>query len=372
MSDSPLSRTPLFHEHAAAGARLVEFGGWEMPVQYHGIIAEHTIVRTAVGLFDLSHMGRLRFRGPDGLSFVQRLTTNDVERLSSGRAQYSLCCADDGGVLDDVVVYRLESEILMVVNASNRRKILDRISSLRQARAADFEMEDTTLDTAMIGVQGPLSESYLQTISDIDLASIRYYAGADGHVDGTRAFIARTGYTGEDGFELIVAAADAASLWQRLQEKRDDIAPLPCGLGSRDTLRLEAGMALYGHELNEGTTPYEAGLGRVVKLSKGDFAGRAALQSLSERPPARRLVGFELTAQGVPRQGYPVLDGGSSVGEVTSGTMSPSLHTPIGLAYVANDGDRPVGSEIQIEIRGKAVPARIAAVPFYAHRTKRG
>jgi aminomethyltransferase len=224
----------------------------------------------------------------------------------------------------------------------------------------------------MIGVQGPLSEAYLQRISDIDLAAIRYYAGADGHIDGTTAFIARTGYTGEDGFELIVAADQAASLWRRLQVERAEVAPVPCGLGARDTLRLEAGMALYGHELVETTTPYEAGLGRVVKLEKGEFAGQAALKALSERPPQRRLVGFELTGQGVPRQGYPVLDGESRVGEVTSGTMSPSLHKPIGLAYVANDGERAVGSVIQIEIRGKAVPACIAAVPFYAHRTKRG
>jgi aminomethyltransferase len=371
MSDSPLSRTALFDEHVAAGARLVEFGGWDMPVQYQGIIAEHTTVRTSVGLFDLSHMGRLRFRGADAKAFVQKLTTNDMDRLSPGRAQYSLCCADNGGVLDDIVVYRLDPEILVVVNASNRHKISDRISALRSGWAGEFEIDDTTLDTAMIGVQGPLAEQYLQTISDIDLTTIRYYAGANGHIDGTSALVARTGYTGEDGFELIVSAADASSLWRRLQAERADIAPAPCGLGARDTLRLESGMALYGHELNESTTPYEAGLGRVVKLEKGEFAGRAALQVLSESPPKRRLLGFQLTGQGVPRQGYPVLDNGSTIGEVTSGTMSPSLHIPIGLAYVANDGDRPVGSEIQIEIRGKAVPARIAAVPFYAHRTKR-
>jgi aminomethyltransferase len=372
MSDSPLSRTALFADHVTAGARLVEFGGWEMPVQYQGIIAEHTTVRTAAGLFDLSHMGRLRFRGPDALAFVQRLTTNDVERLTSGRAQYSLCCADDGGVLDDVVVYRLDPEILMVVNASNRQKILDRIAALRDGQKLDFELDDTTPNTAMIGVQGPLSEQYLQKMCDVELSSIRYYAGADGHVDGTAAFIARTGYTGEDGFELIVDADHAASVWQRLQHQRAEITPAPCGLGARDTLRLEAGMALYGHELNEATTPFEAGLGRVVKLEKGEFAGRAALEALSQRPPERRLVGFELTGQGVPRQGYPVLDNGSRIGEVTSGTMSPSLHKPIGLAYVANQDERAVGSEIQIEIRGKAVPARIVTVPFYAHRTKRG
>jgi len=274
--------------------------------------------------------------------------------------------------LDDVVVYRLEDEILVVVNASNRQKILERISSLQDTQSSDFEMDDTTLRTAMIGVQGPNAEVYLQTMSSIDLGSVRYYAGADGIVDGTPAFIARTGYTGEDGFELIVDADDAASMWQRLQIRRADIAPTPCGLGARDTLRLEAGMALYGHELNEDTTPYEAGLGRVVKLDKGEFAGKAALLQLSQQQPPRRLVGFELTGQGVPRQGYSVLDNGVNLGVVTSGTMSPTLHKPLGLAYVANDGDRAVGSEIQIEIRGRAVPARIAAVPFYAHRTKRG
>jgi len=372
MSEVPLSRTALFDEHVASGARLVEFGGWEMPVQYQGIIAEHTIVRTAVGLFDLSHMGRLRFRGPDALSFVQHLTTNDVSGLVAGRAQYSLCCADDGGVLDDVVVYRLNPEILMVVNASNREKILDRINALRSARSWDFEMDDATSAAAMIGVQGPLAETYLQALADVELSSIRYYAGADGQIDKSPAFIARTGYTGEDGFELIVSADDAASLWRRLQVSRGGVSPVPCGLGARDTLRLEAGMALYGHELNEDTTPYEAGLGRVVKLEKGEFAGQAALQALSESQPARRLVGFQLTGQGVPRQGYGVLDDGVGIGVVTSGTMSPTLHTPIGLAYIANDRDRAVGSEIQIEIRGRATPAQIVAVPFYAHRTRRG
>ncbi|HEX3243782.1 MAG TPA: glycine cleavage system aminomethyltransferase GcvT [Chloroflexota bacterium] len=372
MSDSPLLRTALFEEHVAAGARLVEFGGWEMPVQYQGIIAEHLIVRSGVGLFDLSHMGRLRFRGSNALECVQYLTTNDVARLSSGRAQYSLCCADDGGVLDDVVVYRLDAEILMVVNASNRQKILDRIAQLSEPQSRDVSIEDSTLTTAMIGVQGPQAESYLQPICDIDLSAIRYYAGVDGKVDGAPAFVARTGYTGEDGFELIVAAEQAAPLWRRLQATRNGVSPAPCGLGARDTLRLEAGMALYGHELNERTTPYEAGLGRVVKLGTGQFAGQAALQVLSEKPPERWLVGFELISQGVPRQGYEVLENGANIGTVTSGTMSPSLHRPIGLAYVANDRDRAVGSEIQIEIRGRPVPARIAAVPFYAHRTKRG
>ena len=221
MSDSPLLRTALYEEHVAAGARLVEFGGWEMPVQYRGIIAEHTIVRSGVGLFDLSHMGRLRFRGSKALEFVQYLTTNDVSRLAPGRAQYSLCCADDGGVLDDIVVYRLDAEILMVVNASNRQKILDRIAQLRKSHLWHLSMEDSTVTTAMIGVQGPQAESYLQPICDMDLSAIRYYAGADGMVDGVPAFIARTGYTGEDGFELIVAADQAAPLWRRLQANRN-------------------------------------------------------------------------------------------------------------------------------------------------------
>ncbi|MFN0073977.1 MAG: glycine cleavage system aminomethyltransferase GcvT, partial [Chloroflexota bacterium] len=356
----------------AGGARLVEFGGWEMPVQYQGIIAEHTIVRTAAGLFDLSHMGRLRFSGPDALTFVQQLTTNDVSRLTPGRAQYSLCCADHGGVLDDVVVYRLDPEILMVVNASNRVKILGHIERMRSSASWNFTLDDTTSETAMIGLQGPLAAAYLQPLCDIDLASIRYYAGADGRVAGTAAFIARTGYTGEDGFELIIAAADAPGLWSRLQEPRNDVSPRPCGLGARDTLRLEAGMALYGHELNEETTPYEAGLGRVVKLEKEEFSGRSSLLALVGQTPARGLIGFELTSQGVPRQGYAVLEHNARIGTVTSGTMSPSLHIPIGLAYVSNDQPREIGSDIQIDIRGRAAPARVVAVPFYAHRTKRG
>lgn len=372
MSTLPLSRTALFDEHVAAGARLVDFAGWEMPVQYQGIIAEHTAVRTSIGLFDLSHMGRLRFRGPTAQAFVQYLTTNNVSSLNTGRAQYSLCCADDGGVLDDVVVYRLDPDILMVVNASNREKILARIAELRGGWTGSFSLDDETFATSMIGVQGPAAKDYLQPLSSVQLDPIRYYAAENGQVGGVDALIARTGYTGEDGFELIVAAEQAAGIWRRLLQPVGGLQPVPCGLGARDTLRLEAGMALYGHELNEDVTPYEAGLGRVVKLEKGEFAGRTALATLSDAPPARRLIGFELTGQGVPRQGYSVLAEGRTVGVVTSGTMSPSLRKPIGLASVSTLRDWPLESELQIEIRGHPVPARVTAVPSYAHRTKRG
>jgi aminomethyltransferase len=352
---------------------MVDFAGWDMPIQYKpGIIAEHVTVRTGAGLFDLSHMGRLRFSGLDALAFVQYLTANDVSRLANGRAQYSLCCADDGGVLDDIVVYRLDSEVLMVVNASNRLKILARIETLRAAHHWEFSLVDETVATAMIGIQGPQAEGYLQKLSTIDLSSIKYYSGASGEVNGIAGLIARTGYTGEDGFELIVPSSQAVELWQLLQRDSDGVSPSPCGLGARDTLRLEAGMALYGHELDETVTPYDAGLGRVVKLEKGDFAGRDALARISAQGPKRRLVAFELTEQGVPRQGYPVLAQGSEVGAVTSGNVSPTLHKPIGMAYVTNDREWAPGSEVQIGIRGRSIPAVIVPLPFYTHRTKRG
>jgi aminomethyltransferase len=367
----PLSQTALHAEHIAASARMVDFAGWSMPVQYQGIIAEHTAIRTAVGLFDLSHMGRLRFRGPDANDFVQFLTVNDIAKLADGRAHYSMCCATDGGVLDDIVVYRLGAEILMVVNASNRERILTHIGALREAGSWTFTLDDETTRTAMIGVQGPLAQEYLTTLTRTNLDNIRYYAGSIGEVLGVRGLIARTGYTGEDGFELIVPADEAANLWRALLVERAGVTPIPCGLGSRDTLRLEAGMALYGHELNEDVTPYEAGLGRVVKLDKGDFVGRPALQALAAEKPARTVVGFELTGGGVPRQGYPVLRDGQNVGAVTSGTMSPSLRKPVGLAYVSTSSDWTVGDPCQIEIRGNAVDAKIVPVPFFAHRTRR-
>jgi aminomethyltransferase len=351
---------------------MVDFGGWDMPIQYKGIRAEHLAVRSGVGVFDLSHMGRLYVRGSDALRLVQWLTTNDAGRLANGRAQYSLICGERGQILDDIIVYNLGAELLLVVNASNRLKILGWIDEQRKGPLAGLEatIHDATFETAMIGFQGPESERLFQEIVDVPLDALRYYASLRGTVAGKPALIARTGYTGEDGFEVIISADDGPATWDTLLEERGGVQPVAAALGARDTLRLEAGMPLYGHEIDEDANPFEAGLGRVVKLAKGAFAGSTALTEISERGVQRRLVAFELTAGGVPRQGYPVLDGASAVGQVTSGNVSPSLGTPIGMAYVPARLAEP-GSEIAVEIRGKAVPARVTTLPFYAHKTKK-
>jgi aminomethyltransferase len=351
---------------------MVDFGGWEMPIQYRGIRAEHLAVRSGVGVFDLSHMGRLYVRGAGALQLVQWLTTNDASRLANGRAQYSLICGERGQILDDIIVYNLGDELLLVVNASNRLKILGWIDEQLKGPPAGLAVavHDATFETAMIGFQGPESERLLQEVVNLPLDTLRYYASVSGTVAGRQSLIARTGYTGEDGFEVIVSAEDGPAIWDTLLEARGGVQPVAAALGARDTLRLEAGMPLYGHEIDEDANPFEAGLGRVVKLGKGDFAGSTALSNISNRGTDRRLIAFELTAGGVPRQGYPILDDGSPVGQVTSGNISPSLGTPIGMAYVPTRLTEP-GSEIAVEIRGKAVPARVTTLPFYAHKTKK-
>ncbi|MDP8921964.1 MAG: glycine cleavage system aminomethyltransferase GcvT [Chloroflexota bacterium] len=367
-----LLRTALHDRHVAAKARIVDFGGWDMPIQYGGILAEHHAVRRSVGVFDLSHMGRLYLRGPDAAALAQYLTTNDITKLAPRRAHYSLFCGEDGRILDDIILYNLGDQILLVVNASNREKLLTWIAEQRRRAAVglDAMLHDATFETAMIGFQGPDSARLLQALTPADLDELRYYAAVDTTVGGAPALVARTGYTGEDGFEVIVAAGDGPRLWDLLLEPREGATPVACGLGARDTLRLEAGMALYGHEIDETRTPYQAGLGRVVKLDKGEFVGRDALRALAERGPDQALVGFELTAGGVPRQGYPVVDGGREVGVVTSGNVSPTLGKPIGMAYVPPAAKEP-GTEIAVQIRGKVIPARVVALPFYEHRTRR-
>jgi aminomethyltransferase len=351
---------------------MVDFGGWDMPIQYKGIRAEHLAVRSGVGVFDLSHMGRLHVSGPDALRLVQWLTTNDAGRLGVGRAQYSLICGERGQILDDIIVYNLGDELLLVVNASNRLKILAWIDRQLAGPLAgiDVRLHDATFETAMIGFQGPESERLLQMLVSVDLSTLRYYAAVKGTVFRRDALIARTGYTGEDGFEVIVSAHDGPEIWDVLLEERLGVQPVAAALGARDTLRLEAGMPLYGHEIDEDANPFEAGLGRVVKLAKGAFSGSEPLTEVSERGVERRLVAFELTSGGVPRQGYPIMDGETSVGQVTSGNVSPSLGTPIGMAYVPTRLTEP-GTEIAVEIRGKAVAARVTTLPFYPHKTKK-
>jgi len=368
-----LLQTALHGRHVAASARMVEFGGWEMPIQYQSILAEHQAVRTSVGVFDLSHMGRLYFRGPGAHDMVQWLATNDVTRLEPGRAQYSLCCGEDGGILDDVVVYNLGKEVLVVVNASNRLKLLDWIAKQQRGAAADRRaaVHDATAETVMIGFQGPDAEESLQRLVAAPLEGLRYYAATITRVaDMADALVARTGYTGEDGFEIIAPAAAGPGLWDALLGERAGVRPEACGLGARDTLRLEAGMALYGHEIDETTNPYEAGLGRVVKLEKGEFVSRRALESIAAQGVERRLVGFELLDGGVPRQDYPILAGDRKVGRVSSGNVSPTLGRPIGMGYVPAESAEP-GQRLAVEIRGRPVPAQVVALPFYQHRTRR-
>lgn len=363
-------RTPLYDLHVQAGAKMTDFAGWLMPIQYRSIILEHQAVRSSVGLFDLSHMGRLLFRGPEATELVQWLTVNDVRRLADGQAQYSLFCNEQGGILDDVVIYLRGDQYLIVVNASNRDKLWRWIQARRLERGLRAEVVDETLLVAMIGVQGPLSEETLQPLVSIDLQSLGYYWSRHAMVAGADATIARTGYTGEDGFEVMLPAESAAGLWQHLLSQEHPARPTPCGLGARDTLRLEAGMPLYGHEITESSNPYEAGLGRVVKLDKGDFIGRSALAALHRQPLRRRLTAFQMVENGVPRQGYLVLAAGREVGWVTSGGFGPSLRANIGMAYVPVELAE-LGREFDVLVRERPVRARAVPLPFYPHHTRR-
>ena len=363
MAQAALLRTPLHGEHAALNAKLVPFAGYEMPVQYPtGITAEHHAVRNAAGLFDVSHMGEFEVRGERAMEFVQHTTTNDVSKVAVGQAQYGTLLNHDGKLLDDLIVYRYPEHWMLVVNGSNKEKDF----AWLQQFTAQFEVEmvDRTDEIALLALQGPRAEEILRGLTDADLASIRYYRFAEGVVDGIAATISRTGYTGEDGFELYVPADQAAQLWRRLLEVGSDVGLLPAGLGCRDSLRLEMGYALYGNDLDEDTTPLEAGLGWVVKVDKGDFVGRDALVRQKEQGLQKRLVGFRLKERGFPRHGYPVSVDGQESGVVTSGTSSPSLGQGIGMAYVPPAAAKP-GTEIGIVIRGAAVPAEVVRPPFY-------
>jgi len=364
---STLLRTPLHGEHLRLNAKMVPFAGFEMPVQYpSGITAEHNAVRTACGLFDVSHMGEFMVRGPQALDYVQHLTTNDASRLEVGQAQYSTMVNEQGMVIDDLLVYRFSDHYMLVVNGANRDK--DWAWASRHAAAFDVRVTDESDDIALLALQGPRAQEILATLTDADLDAIRYYHFAEGTVDGVHAVISRTGYTGEDGFELYVAAGDAAGLWRRLLETGAGEGLIACGLGSRDSLRLEMGMALYGNDLDEGHTPLEGGLAWVTKLDKGDFVGREALKAQKEAGVTRRLVGFRLKERGFPRPHYPVSVNGQVVGEVTSGTLSPTLGEGIGMAYVPAESARP-GTEIGIVIRDRAVPAEVVKPPFHTRGT---
>ncbi len=361
--------TPLVDRHEALGARMVEFAGWQMPIQYRGILEEHRAVRSAAGLFDLSHMGELVVEGPEAGAALGAALISDPPSLTVGRAQYSMICAPDGGILDDLIVYRLADDRFMVVaNASNAGVVSDALAERFGKRRA--VLDDQSLSTGLIAVQGPRAQGILGSLTPLDLGAIRYYGIAEGEVAGIPAQVARTGYTGEDGFELFVDADRATDLWDALLAAGGPQGLIPVGLGARDTLRLEAGMPLYGNELDRTTNPYEAGLGRVVKLDKeGDFVGRTALERFARDGVSRRLVGLVLRERGIARHGYPVLDGnGGRAGTVTSGTMSPTLGEPIAMAYVAPANAEP-GTMLAVEIRGAAAAAEVVPLPFYKRPT---
>ena len=362
--DPAVALTPLVETHRSLGARLIEFGGWLMPVQYRGIIEEHRAVRERAGLFDLSHMGELFVEGPQAGEALAAALVSDPPSLAVGRAHYSMICAADGGILDDLIVYRLAPErFLVVANAANAQVVSDELAE--RLRGFGAVLDDRSLATALLAVQGPVAAAIIQPLTEVDLAGLRYYAIAEGSVAGIPALVARTGYTGEDGFEVFVEWGRAAELWGRLLEAGGKRGLIPCGLGARDTLRLEAGMPLYGNELDRNTNPFEAGLGRVVKLEKQtDFVGRAALEKVARDGPAKRLVGLVVRGRGIARHGHPVFLGDRRTGVVTSGTHSPTLNVPIAMAYVA-PGDGEPGTILDVEIREQRVAAEVVALPFY-------
>lgn len=358
-----LRRTPLHEEHVALGAKIVGFAGWEMPVQYPaGITAEHNAVRTAAGLFDVSHMGEVEVRGERALDFVQHLTTNDASKLEVGQAQYSSLLREDGTMLDDLIVYRQPDHYLLVVNAANREQDVEWIE--RHAEAFGIEIRDRSDDVALLALQGPAAERILQQLTDEPLSEIRYYRFRTGRVNGGEVLISRTGYTGEDGFELYVPAEAAAALWRRLLQVGAPEGLQPVGLGARDSLRLEMGYLLYGNDADHRHTPLEAGLAWTVKLDKGDFIGRDALVKQKEAGVERRLTGFRLLERGFPRRGYALRVDGEPVGEVTSGVLSPSLGYGIGLGYLPPAAAKP-GTRIEVVIRDQAIPAEVVRPPFY-------
>ena len=361
-SNAPLLQTPLHEWHREHGGRLVEFGGWSMPVQYTTIVEEHEAVRKRVGLFDISHMGRLTFDGPGVLDWLERVTTNRVASLADNQIQYSLVANEHGGLIDDILVYRQPFAYLVVCNASNRGSVVDQLESQRSGAIGNFH--DRTTGTAMIAVQGPRALETVQPLFDQPLASVPYYHLTMGRLLGSlNAVISRTGYTGEDGFELIVGASAAGQLWEALLESGKPHGVTACGLGARDTLRLEAAMPLYGHELSGSIDPYSAGLAWAIKLDKGDFVGREALERFKERPPRAR-VGLVLEGKRIARQGCAVLSGETKVGEITSGTFSPTLEVSLAMAYV-DPAVRKTGTKLTVDVRGHREAGRVVKLPFY-------
>jgi len=364
MSSDNLKKTPLNAAHRALGGKMVDFGGWDMPVQYPaGVIEEHMATRTRAGLFDVSHMGEIWVEGEDAIPFVNRLTTNDVTKLVDGQAHYSALTNEKGGIVDDLLVYRFDKDkLLLVVNAGTTDKDWDWITSHKQDE--NVTLTNASADYCQIAVQGPEAVGILKQSTHTNLDEIKYYHFTTGRVDDVESIISRTGYTGEDGFEVYAAADKAEQLWNKFLETGKLVRILPCGLAARNTLRLESAMSLYGHELSDDITPLEANLGWITKLQKGDFTGSDALKQKKENGITRRIVGFEMTQPGIARDEYDVYIDDKRVGYVTSGSPAPFLKKNIGLAFLpvefANDGQ-----EIKIDVRGKHLSAKVVPTPFY-------
>ncbi|MET8076896.1 glycine cleavage system aminomethyltransferase GcvT [Streptomyces sp. NPDC005303] len=368
MSSSEPRRTALDALHRSLGATMTDFAGWDMPLRYGSERDEHNAVRTKAGLFDLSHMGEITVTGPQAAQLLNFALVGNIASVGVGRARYTMICRPDGGILDDLIVYRLgDTEYLVVANASNAQVVLDALTE--RAAGFDAEVRDDRDAYALIAVQGPESPGILASLTDADLDGLKYYAGLPGTVAGVPALIARTGYTGEDGFELFVKPEHAVELWQALTKAGEGVGLAPCGLSCRDTLRLEAGMPLYGHELSASLTPFDAGLGRVVKFEKeGDFVGRQALREAAENfnhDLPRVLVGLIAEGRRVPRAGYAVVADGEVIGEVTSGAPSPTLGKPIAMAYVEPEHAAPGTTGVCVDIRGSHEPYEVVALPFY-------
>jgi aminomethyltransferase len=358
-----LQRTALLDVHIALGAKIVPFAGFEMPVYYKGIVAEHTAVRERVGIFDVSHMGEVLVRGPRALEFVQKITVNDASALAVGQAQYSAMCLESGGIIDDLLVYkRGENDFLLVINASNIAKDF----AWMQANALDgVELENVSDSYTLLAVQGPRAVELLQKLTSVDLNGIAYYYFVEGELAGERMIISRTGYTGELGFELYLPSDKSTSekVWNAIMEAGAEFGIEPTGLGARDTLRLEMGYCLYGNDIDETTNPIEAGLGWITKVNKGEFNGRDAIVKVKEEKPKRKLVAFEMNERAIPRGHFAIKADGNDIGEVTSGTSSPTLGKGIGMGYVATEFAQ-VGNTIGIAIRDKVIPATIVKLPF--------
>ncbi|MCA1031695.1 glycine cleavage system aminomethyltransferase GcvT [Bacillus timonensis] len=366
---SELKRTPLFETYAKYGAKTIDFGGWDLPVQFSSIKDEHEAVRTKAGLFDVSHMGEIEVKGTDSLTYLQKMMTNDVATLKDGGAQYTAMCYEDGGTVDDLLVYKkADNDYLLVVNASNIEKDFDWLQS---HVFGDVTVNNISDQVGQLALQGPLAEEVLQKLTTTDLSEIKFFKFKEEvELNGKKALVSRTGYTGEDGFEIYCKSEDTPALWDEILAAGKEDGVLPCGLGARDTLRFEANLALYGQELSKDITPIEAGIGFAVKTNKeADFFGKEVLKKQKEEGAPRKIVGIEMIDKGIPRHGYEVFVGEEQVGEVTTGTQSPTLKKNVGLALVTAE-NAELGKEVEVQVRKKRLKAVVVATPFYKRPKK--